>query len=206
MKCEKIRKNLSAYADGELGGKLRQQIAGHLSVCEKCAEELSSLEKIAGMAKSSLREMVSAKVPPSDLRAQVMRAVESEKAPRTVMISVRRLVAGTALVALMAGFLMGIVLESRFRSQREVFRREIAEQRRILDIAQSNANGNRTQLLAARATLIETEEKLRLAQRRASEGDQIAAETATGKRYAWRPVLSSLQMPGARSLLENGLF
>jgi anti-sigma factor RsiW len=204
MKCEKVRRNLSAYADGEVGEKLRGQIAEHLSVCERCAAEFSQLEEVAGMAKSSLREMLSAKRLPSDLRPMVMRSVQPIRPPRVVVLSVRNVVAGAALISLIVATLVGVVLGSSFRSQRDALRVQIAEHRRALNAATSEATAVEERLMVTQARTDALEEELRLAVEKVSDRDELASETS--RAYAWRPVFSSLQMPGARRLLENGLF
>jgi hypothetical protein len=204
MKCEKVQRNLSAYADDEVGQKLREQIAEHLAVCERCAAEFSQLDKVASMAKSSLRDVLSAKQSPSGLRAQVMRSIEPIPAPRMLVLSVRSLVAGAALISLIVGSLVGVVAGSRFHSERDTLRMEIAKQRQDLELAAGTASAAQKKLLAAHARADTLEEELRLLAQKASERDQLASETSTS--YARGPVLSSLQMPGARRILENGLF
>jgi len=46
MKCIKIQKKLSAYQDGELEPKVREQVKNHLLSCQACREQFAELERI----------------------------------------------------------------------------------------------------------------------------------------------------------------
>jgi anti-sigma factor (TIGR02949 family) len=206
MKCEKVQKNLSAYVDGEVGLKLRQRMEEHLAGCPACAAERDAIERIAAAASSSVRLRFSEKEAPHEIRAEVMRRLAQSPARRVVVLPARRLVAAAALGVLVGGLLVGFVLESGFRSQRQALRAEIEGSRAELAAARAEKESARTELSAARAALSVVEEELRLAQQRINETTRLASRAPRDERYAWRPVLSSLQMPGARALLENGLF
>ncbi|MBU0900143.1 zf-HC2 domain-containing protein [bacterium] len=43
MKCEKARRRLSAFLDGEINEKEGKEIRGHLGVCPSCSKELEAL-------------------------------------------------------------------------------------------------------------------------------------------------------------------
>lgn len=206
MKCGKVGKNLSAYADGELKSKLRQRVERHLALCEKCAAELAGLKELTEAARATLRKMVSAKAPPHDLRERVMQAVQPIRASRPILIPVRKLVVGAALIALASGSCVGVGLELRFRSEREVFRRRIAEQRSAIAVAEKDSATARAHLVETRTALRMMREQLRLAFAERIAIAEVAERAPAAGRSAWPPVLSSLQMPGAKSLLENGLF
>jgi anti-sigma factor RsiW len=45
MKCHSIQKKLSAYQDGELEPRERQQVKGHLLGCQVCCEQFAQLER-----------------------------------------------------------------------------------------------------------------------------------------------------------------
>ncbi|MDP2899114.1 MAG: anti-sigma factor [bacterium] len=205
MKCEKVQKNLSAYVDSEIGSRLRQRMEKHLAGCPMCAAERDRIEKVAAAASSSVRLFLSDKEAPRDLRAQVMDRLEQSPARRVVVMPARRL-AAAALTGLVAAFFLGILFQSGFSLQRQALRNEIAECRAALRVARTNRDKARAELAAAQATLGVVDEELRLAQRRIDESERLAAQVPGGERYVWRPVLSSLQMPGARALLENGVF
>lgn len=206
MKCKKVQKNLSAYIDDEVSSRLRQRMERHLAGCPMCAAERDAIEKVAVAASSSVRSFLSGKETPRGFRAEVIGRLEQPPARRVVMIPVRRLVAAAALGVLVGGLLVGIVLESGFRSQRQALRAQIEGSRAELAAARAEKESARTELSAARAALGVVEEELRLAQERIDETSRLAAQVPGGERYVWRPVLSSLQMPGARALLENGVF
>ncbi len=205
MKCEKVQKNLSAYVDGEVCSRLRQRMEKHLAGCAMCAAERDAIEKVAAAAKSSVRAWASDKEAPRDLRAEVMDRLEQSPARRVVVMPARRL-AAAALASLVAAFFLGILFQSGFSSQGQALRNEIAECRAALRVARTNRDEARAELTFARTRLGTMDEELRLAQRRIDETERLAAQVPGGERYVWRPVLSSLQMPGARALLENGVF
>ena len=205
MKCEKVQKNLSAYVDGEGGSRLRQRMEKHLAGCPMCAAERDRIEKVAAAASSSVRLFLSDKEAPRDLRAEVMDRLEQLPARRVVVMPARRL-AAAALAGLVAAFFLGILFQSGFSLQGQALRKEIAGCRAALKAARSERDRAKTEWAAAQATLGVVEEELRLAQRQIDETERLAAQVPGGERYVWRPVLSSLQMPGARALLENGVF
>lgn len=206
MKCEKVQRNLSAYVDGEVSDRLRQRMVQHLAGCPMCAAERDAIERVAAAAKSSVRARALDEESPRGLRAEVMSRLEQFPPRRVVMVPARRLVAAAALGVLVGGLLVGLVLESGFRSQRQALRAEIAGSRAELAAARAEKESARTELSAARAALSVVEEELRLAQERMDETARLASRAPRDERYTWRPVLSSLQMPGARALLENGVF
>ncbi len=205
MKCKRVLENLSAYADGELGSKLRRQIGMHLAVCERCAAELSRLEQVTDAARASLRRIVSETAPPDGLRERVMRATEPMRPHRPILIPVRTLAGAAAIIALMSGFLGSVVQESRSRSEREAFLRKIVEQGRELDRARGDSQAARTQLMIAEARRSAMGDQWRVASAVPKESDVVTEGRSPGA-GSWPPALSSLQMPGARSLLKNGLF
>ena len=45
MKCHSVQKKLSAYQDGELDSKERQQVKSHLLNCQSCSEQFAQLER-----------------------------------------------------------------------------------------------------------------------------------------------------------------
>ncbi len=205
MKCEKVQKNLSAYIDGEVSSRLRQRMVMHLARCPRCAAERDAIQKVAAAAKSSVRAWAFDRESPQDLRAGVMHRLQQSPARRVVVLPVGRLVGG-ALAGLVAAFSLGILLQSSFSSQGQPLRNEIAERRAALKATTKKWERVKKDLASARATLSLVEERLRFAQRRIDEGTPLASRAPRDERSAWRPVLSSLQMPGARALLENGVF
>lgn len=205
MKCEKVQKDLSAYVDGEVGLKLRQRMEKHLARCPACAAEREAIEKVAAAAKSSLQTRTLDKESPRDLRANVMNRLEPSSPRRVVVLPARRL-AAAALASLIAAFLLGVLLQSSFSSQRQPLREEVAECRAVLKATSKERDRAKRELATAQEALGLVEEKLRLARQQIDETERLAAQPPREERYVWRPVVSSLQMPGARALLENGVF
>ena len=205
MKCKRILKNLSAYADGELKPKLRDRLTTHLASCEGCAAELSRVQKVAHAARASLRTIVSTKEPPSDLRRKLIQSLPPRPAPRRVFIPVRRL-AAAIILAFVAGSISTALLRLRSGLGPDALRRTIAVQRRAIADTQRVLRTAQEQLLAVKAKLTRTEQELRIASARIAESGPLVAQSIGEERRALRPFLSSVQMPGAQNLMENGLF
>jgi len=53
MKCDEIRKALSAFADGELSSARAQQIRDHLPSCTACSEEYRAMDDLRGKIQSA---------------------------------------------------------------------------------------------------------------------------------------------------------
>jgi len=51
MKHQKIKELLSAYFDGELPDKERQEVEQHLTTCQECQKELVDLEELEKLSK-----------------------------------------------------------------------------------------------------------------------------------------------------------
>lgn len=205
MKCEKVQKNLSAYVDGEVGLNLRQRMEEHLARCPMCAAERDAIEKVAAAASSSVRSLLCEKESPRDLRAEVMARLTQPPARRVIVLPTRRF-AAAALAILIGAFLLGILFQSSLSSQGQPIQKEIAECRASLKATRKEWDRAKRELATAREALGIVEERLRLARQRIDEMERLAAQAPAGERSVWRPVVSSLQMPGARAILENGVF
>ena len=75
MRCRKVRRLLSEFADGMLNEKQAQRVQQHVSQCEACAAAYREID--------SLRQTLSeqpAFVPPDDFAQVVMRRVRAEVA------------------------------------------------------------------------------------------------------------------------------
>ncbi len=206
MKCRKVRDNLSAYADGELRLRLRRRVETHLAACENCATELSRLVEITDAAKTSLRRVFSDKAPRSNFRERVMQATEPVRVRRPILVTAGKLAAAAVTIALASGLVVGGVQELRFRGERAAFRQKDAEQRRALVLATADSKRASAQLRKAEARLSKVETQLRLATAIRKKDDRLVEEGPSRRPRSWPPMLSSLQMPGADSLLKNGLF
>lgn len=70
MRCDKYRELLSAYLDGDLSPKAMREVEGHLSVCERCAEELRLLREAVGLVrKLPLLD------PPPEIRMRLLKEI-----------------------------------------------------------------------------------------------------------------------------------
>jgi anti-sigma factor RsiW len=74
--CEKVRRKLSAYLDGELDAVLHQELAGHLQHCPECRVELEEL----GGVDTLLRGLPQYR-PTADFAPVVLSRVQDRVAP-----------------------------------------------------------------------------------------------------------------------------
>lgn len=72
--CRSVRKSFSDYLDGSLRGVEMQQVAGHLTTCEECAEEFAQWRQMQEV----LYELGPAKAP-ADLALRLRVAISRER-------------------------------------------------------------------------------------------------------------------------------
>lgn len=84
--CRSVRKSFSNYLDGSLRGVEMQQVAGHLSACEDCADEFAQWRQL----QEALYHLGPAKAPP-DLALRLRVAISRERArtPRKMLSLLR---------------------------------------------------------------------------------------------------------------------
>lgn len=54
LKCFWMKRRLAPYLDGALSGQRAEAVAGHLQGCPECREEVSGLERLRGLLRSTL--------------------------------------------------------------------------------------------------------------------------------------------------------
>ena len=99
MNCNKIRPHLSAYADGELSGNIREQVGKHLQSCPACAGILEEYGRISRVIRDAPAGQLSA-----DFENSVIRRLRGRPLKKTVPLF--RLALVSALLA--AAFLLGL--------------------------------------------------------------------------------------------------
>jgi len=94
--CHNVRANLNSYLDGELPTSSRDDVAGHLSSCPDCVEELDRMRRL----KTRLREVVQQTEAPANLQSNVQAALQRSQSTR--FLSRRRtwILAAAAVAAL----------------------------------------------------------------------------------------------------------
>jgi anti-sigma factor RsiW len=98
MKCEIVHNYLSAYLDGEVPVKLRQEVAAHLATCAACRAELAALEKLENALGSLSAPM------PADITPRVISRVKHPALPWWRSLSLAAsLVLGLTLGGALAG-------------------------------------------------------------------------------------------------------
>ncbi|HPP76029.1 MAG TPA: DUF4349 domain-containing protein [Armatimonadota bacterium] len=75
MKCQKIRSDLKAYIDGELGFVARWRVARHLAVCVECREEHKAMKELTEVLKGVAGVEV-----PSGFRQRVQARLDAQTA------------------------------------------------------------------------------------------------------------------------------
>ena len=107
MRCQKVKRKLSAFLDGELSEKKASRIAEHLSGCQHCQQEAASLSSVW----KRLEEM--GEVDPSPyfwtrLNARIAQVEERRFSLGKILgILNRSLLPATAVVALVVGLWIG---------------------------------------------------------------------------------------------------
>lgn len=103
MRCEQVRSRLGAYADGELGGEIREGLEAHLAACRVCAGEMASLRALGTLLGGLPAPPVPAGLESSILDAAARHPLGTRRTPR-LWSSVLR-VAAAILVALAGAYL-----------------------------------------------------------------------------------------------------
>ncbi len=111
--CEKVRESLSAYLDGELGGRARRAVEEHLDRCKGCRQYLRELKETW-----DLLDELEAPIVRRGSAGRIVGYVREEarvgpvrrllRSPR-----LRRMVSGVAASVAAAVFLFGIFVSSR---------------------------------------------------------------------------------------------
>jgi anti-sigma factor RsiW len=92
---------LSEFVDGELDAPTRQALEAHLVTCAECRATCDALERVVARARR-----VRYRDPAHDLWSGIERTIDHQSAParrRVITMSLSRLVAAAALVAVIAG-------------------------------------------------------------------------------------------------------
>ena len=73
MRCDDVRRYLSAYVDGELSDLLQEQVENHVKSCDACAKELERLVRVVEQSQDALTELPA----PEAFTASVMERVRA---------------------------------------------------------------------------------------------------------------------------------
>lgn len=97
MKHEEIKKELSAYFDGQLGPEKAVEISAHVSACAECRAALEELSALSNGVKENLSASA-----PAAMKERVLARARAEKKP---LFRTSTLLAAAAVIilALMAG-------------------------------------------------------------------------------------------------------
>ena len=109
MDCEKIRQELVAYLDGELGGGAADEVRKHLDRCPACRLEADRLSAAGGIF-DSIGEIE----PAADFTARVMRKALSapEQPAASGLRIVRHLVTAAAAAAILIALTLWLAVPS----------------------------------------------------------------------------------------------
>jgi hypothetical protein len=80
MKCAEVTEMLSAYADGEIGGRRAAELRVHIAQCDSCRAQLEAL----GALQSRLTEMMGEPMEATDVSDLVMASLPARTTPRPV--------------------------------------------------------------------------------------------------------------------------
>jgi anti-sigma factor RsiW len=102
MSCEKIRKRLSAYLDGELKDREQGMVASHLESCHLCFQECEELRRLNAV----LSKLDSVEAPPN-LWRRVERRLVSRKRAGIWQRFAHRFAYAPAVAGVLIGLLVG---------------------------------------------------------------------------------------------------
>lgn len=112
MKCERVRRALSAYLDGEVSTSARTGIEEHLARCPKCERRKQELSLVV----ESLGRLRRIEPSPS-FHSQTMRRIRAAtEVPAQRKVAVRRLAAAFVSCAALGMFILGWLILSANRS------------------------------------------------------------------------------------------
>ncbi len=72
MNCAEFKINIDAFLDGELDNKKAVEFEIHFTSCNKCHDELQSIDKCSKV----LRSILKAKNPPKSIRDKVFQELD----------------------------------------------------------------------------------------------------------------------------------
>lgn len=82
MRCREVRARLSEFLDHELERPVRAEVASHLEDCDECVARLTTLSEYSGLLQSIPRP-----VPPLDLAAATLVALDREVEPPMTIVT-----------------------------------------------------------------------------------------------------------------------
>ncbi len=82
--CRAVRRELTAWCDGELSRRRAERITHHLAACAACAAEAESLRAAIGWQRQALPQIMAAgELDVVPLHAQLRRALAADREPRS---------------------------------------------------------------------------------------------------------------------------
>jgi len=111
MYCEEAQRKLNAYLDGELTGEARARLQGHLESCPQCSEELQRHQRLNRLLEALPAASVSEGFAHM-VREQAVRRLEERVLVPAEWRASRRLLRVAAMLALVAGVLLGGFMSS----------------------------------------------------------------------------------------------
>lgn len=89
MKCEDVSELLTAYLDNEVSSEERDQIKAHLSICQRCCEELKILATIRSGGRQALKVMAAEVASPPESWAAIEQRLISEQ-PKVAIFGIAK--------------------------------------------------------------------------------------------------------------------
>ena len=100
MRCEEVKALMAEYIDDTLEAETREEVAGHLDICDGCFNEIKALDKTMWTLEESSRNIT---VPTGFLDSVEERAVKKHKPVLKSIKKVLRVAVYAAIFAAAAG-------------------------------------------------------------------------------------------------------
>ena len=118
MKCQKIKKRLSVFVDGEVKEKEKNKILAHLSTCPSCAQEAKTLFSLQALLEEEKETIKPSPYFTNKLEQRIAQIEKKEGLLRNLLEYINRaLVPATITSALIIGTLFGNTLGEVFYSR-----------------------------------------------------------------------------------------
>lgn len=144
--CERLRKLVPAYVDGELNRREAAMLEQHLRCCSSCAREAEQLRACSARLTELLSEAAEDMVPPARLRTSVMQAVSDtpqDTTPKAFGVPLwRRLgTIAAAFLCVVSAVVIVAVLASSDVFDRDLMNRDPASNESMADMTPDVSDG-----------------------------------------------------------------
>lgn len=189
MQCREVVELLSAYYDGELPSDEAAAVANHVAVCDNCAAELQTLNKL-----SDLTMKLDQALPPPHVWPRIAAQLNSSQSPVAATAASARHARRKALLAVVALLLVGLTWIAYAQWQAREHQHLLADFGHFLDrFKQAPDEAQRDLVKSYSGVPVEIPEAIRELKYRPAVADGLPADYEPAQAYL-------LRMPCCRCL------